>query len=78
MIAHISPASMCYEESKNTLNYADRAKNIKLKVHNSKYIMFQICFLELGSQKSKNKLIMKRPFSYSEKNQNRIIIFYIL
>ena len=32
MIAHISPASMCYEESKNTLNYADRAKNIKLKV----------------------------------------------
>jgi len=37
MIAHISPASMCFEESKNTLNYADRAKNIKLKVKRNQY-----------------------------------------
>ena len=28
MIAHISPASCQYEESRNTLAYADRAKNI--------------------------------------------------
>ncbi len=32
MIAHISPASMHFEESRNTLNYADRAKYIKTKV----------------------------------------------
>jgi kinesin family protein 18/19 len=29
MIAHISPASQHFEESRNTLLYADRAKNIK-------------------------------------------------
>ena len=39
MIAHISPASTCYEESKNTLKYADRAKHLKTKV--SKYKGFQ-------------------------------------
>ena len=32
MIAHISPASTCFEESKNTLKYADRAKHLKTKV----------------------------------------------
>ena len=32
MIAHISPASFHFEESRNTLVYADRAKNIRSKV----------------------------------------------
>lgn len=32
MIAHISPASIHFEESRNTLAYADRAKQIKTKV----------------------------------------------
>ncbi|XP_051876871.1 kinesin-like protein KIF19 isoform X2 [Pristis pectinata] len=32
MIAHISPASSSFEESRNTLIYADRAKNIKTRV----------------------------------------------
>ncbi|CAF3504051.1 unnamed protein product [Rotaria sp. Silwood1] len=32
MIAHISPASVHFEESRNTLNYADRAKYIKTKI----------------------------------------------
>lgn len=32
MIAHISPASVHFEESRNTLAYADRAKHIKTKV----------------------------------------------
>lgn len=32
MIAHISPASTQFEESRNTLVYADRAKHIKTKV----------------------------------------------
>ena len=32
MIAHISPASIHFEESRNTLVYADRAKQIKTKV----------------------------------------------
>ncbi|XP_038676739.1 kinesin-like protein KIF19 isoform X1 [Scyliorhinus canicula] len=32
MIAHISPASASFEESRNTLMYADRAKNIKTRV----------------------------------------------
>ncbi|XP_066545982.1 kinesin-like protein KIF19 [Amia ocellicauda] len=32
MIAHISPASMNFEESRTTLIYADRAKNIRTKV----------------------------------------------
>jgi len=29
MIANISPSFMCYEDTLNTLKYADRAKNIK-------------------------------------------------
>ncbi|CAF0784093.1 unnamed protein product [Didymodactylos carnosus] len=32
MIAHVSPASVHFEESRNTLNYADRAKYIKTKI----------------------------------------------
>ncbi|XP_039216750.1 kinesin-like protein KIF19 isoform X1 [Crotalus tigris] len=32
MIAHISPASTCFEESRTTLMYAYRAKNIKTRV----------------------------------------------
>ncbi len=35
MVAHISPADRQRDESKNTLVYADRAKNISNKVHNS-------------------------------------------
>ena len=41
MIANISPNSNCYEDTHNTLKYADRAKQIKNKaiknVHNVKY-----------------------------------------
>ena len=32
MIAHLSPASTSYEESRNTLLYAERAKHIKTRV----------------------------------------------
>lgn len=32
MIANISPASSAYEETLNTLKYANRAKNIKTRV----------------------------------------------
>ena len=32
MIAHISPASVAFEESRNTLTYADRAKSIRTQV----------------------------------------------
>ena len=32
MIAHVSPASIHFEESRNTLVYADRAKYIRTKV----------------------------------------------
>uniref|UniRef100_A0A8C4Q7C6 Kinesin-like protein n=1 Tax=Eptatretus burgeri TaxID=7764 RepID=A0A8C4Q7C6_EPTBU len=32
MIAHISPASTSFEESRNTLTYADRAKHVKNRV----------------------------------------------
>ena len=30
MIANVSPAVICFEDTYNTLNYANRAKNIKL------------------------------------------------
>ena len=32
MIAHVSPASSSYEETRNTMVYADRSKKIKNKV----------------------------------------------
>lgn len=35
MIAHASPASGSFEETRNTLLYADRAKNIKTNVSNA-------------------------------------------
>ncbi|XP_022236080.1 kinesin-like protein KIF19, partial [Limulus polyphemus] len=35
MIAHISPAAVHFDESRNTLVYADRAKNIKNKVRSN-------------------------------------------
>lgn len=38
MIAHISPASVAFEESRNTLTYADRAKSIRTRV-SSKCVM---------------------------------------
>lgn len=37
MIAHVSPASNCFEESRNTLLYAERTKHIKTKVHEWKF-----------------------------------------
>ncbi|XP_066914661.1 kinesin-like protein KIF19 isoform X3 [Clytia hemisphaerica] len=37
MIAHVSPASGSFEESRNTLMYADRAKNIKLKAKRNQH-----------------------------------------
>ena len=33
MIAHISPANVHFEESYNTLNYAKRAKTIKMALY---------------------------------------------
>ena len=32
MISHISPASTAFEESRNTLTYAERSRSIKTKV----------------------------------------------
>ena len=43
MIAHVSPASTSFEESRNTLGYADRAKHIKTKVctlYNAHHILY--------------------------------------
>lgn len=37
MIAHVSPASLSFEESRNTLAYADRAKSIKVKAKRNQY-----------------------------------------
>jgi hypothetical protein len=35
MVAHVSPAAVHKEESRNTLLYADRAKNISNKASNA-------------------------------------------
>ena len=45
MIAHISPADVHREESRNTLVYADRAKNIsnKVKLDSAKNSGFRLC-----------------------------------
>ena len=40
MIAHISPASRSFEESRNTLTYAERAKHIKTRVRTSPPLPF--------------------------------------
>lgn len=38
MIAHISPASVAFEESRNTLTYADRAKSIRTRVRRGRAV----------------------------------------
>ena len=40
MIAHISPASTSFEESRNTLKYAERAKHIKTTVQSAVHLEF--------------------------------------
>ena len=50
MIACISPISMCFEETLNTLNYAQRAKHIKKKLTRN------IIEMEINSSVSKEKL----------------------
>lgn len=42
MIAHISPASVAFEESRNTLTYADRAKSIRTRV-SSRHVIIHMC-----------------------------------
>ena len=44
MIAHISPASSQFEESRNTLVYADRAKHIKTKVYDTEIYICMAVF----------------------------------
>ena len=44
MIAHVSPASTSFEESRNTLGYADRAKHIKTKVCKCNVCYMQMIF----------------------------------
>ena len=39
MIANLSPASSSFEETINTLKYANRAKNIKTKVVSNKKLV---------------------------------------
>ena len=46
MIAHLGPASFHFEESRNTLLYADRAKRIKNKVRS--------CILSQTKEKAPN------------------------
>ncbi len=46
MITHISPASSNFEESRNTLVYADKAKNIRTKV-NTYLIVFRIVYNQM-------------------------------
>ena len=41
MIAHVSPASIHFEESRNTLVYADRAKYIRTKVSFFNFVFFK-------------------------------------
>ena len=49
MIAHISPASSAFEESRNTLTYAGRAKNIKTRVRGPCSVPPGLAFLGQGS-----------------------------
>lgn len=57
MIAHISPASFNFEESRNTLTYADRAKNIRTKVSNAKIINPCVCN-DTGAIKQKHYVVL--------------------
>ena len=57
MIAHISPADRQRDESRNTLVYADRAKNISNKVG-------QLICLYLKYQKQKIKTLYTLSHEY--------------
>ena len=67
MIANISPASILFEESRNTLLYADRAKNIRMKVKKQKhsYLHFEFVLTRTKLQGSAYcpVLCLQSPFT---------------
>lgn len=70
MIAHVSPASLHFEESRNTLVYADRAKNLKTKVSEndleffSQFLDEKDCGLEIFSRFFDNSQHQIKPSSF--------------
>ncbi|CAH1795258.1 unnamed protein product [Owenia fusiformis] len=58
MIAHTSPASLHFEESRNTLLYADRAKHIKTKVNlNNKRVSYHVSQYNLIITELRNEVV---------------------
>ena len=46
VVSVFSPSAMSYEDTYNTLKYADRAKNIKANVSIVKTLLFQMTLVE--------------------------------
>jgi len=80
MIACISPSYFCYEETINTLKYADRAWNIKKKSkRNIREVDGQVSHYKemIGSLQEEIttlKDLLKRTAAPSEASQNPILI----
>ena len=43
MISNISPSSLTYEDTYNTLKYADRAKKIKVRLSDRHHYLITVC-----------------------------------
>ena len=64
MISNVSPSSLTYEDTYNTLRYADRAKKIKINLKkNIMSVDFQVCWQKIAKEIFKNcKNIVKELY----------------
>jgi len=67
MITNVSPSSLHYEETHNTLKYANRAKNIKTKIeqnliHVESHIAQYPKIIQVKKKKKKKKKKIKKKY----------------
>ncbi|KAF7458681.1 putative kinesin-8 [Cryptosporidium felis] len=77
MIANISPSSKAFEESHNTLKYANRAKNIKVKISNqlineNENDLQCICNCHLGTGMVDNQKVITEKSTQNSHSQTYI------
>lgn len=80
MIANINPSHLCYEDSHNTLKYANRAKNIRVQITENPIRKATEGSLKLGTPRRNNYLgsdlkLEEASFSSSAANLNETIIY---
>ena len=81
MISNVSPSSLTYEDTYNTLRYADRAKKIKINLKkNIMSVDFQVCskLWQKKLLKLYSKFVKKKSSKSNSKNYSWILWIFQL